>query len=139
MKVRKLEARDIFSMVRLLNKAGIKRLKEKVTPERMEFVKKLAPGKNDEKKEEERAGENAEEKQREAGINIIMEFVPDLLDLVLDAEDELYKFLSRITETDEATISKLPPDEFMQMVVDIVKAPEFMGFFTAAKKLMNTD
>ena len=114
--LRSLKADDIFLAVRVINKIGIKGLKDCFnTPEVMKAI-------------------TGAEKEQDAdvsavGMTVMLEIAGLILEHVPDCRNEIYALLSALSGMTQAEIAELPSGVFIQMVMDVIKKEEFRDFF----------
>lgn len=113
--MRKLQTSDVFALVRLINKAGIKdEIKAKILE--IEDMK------------------NAD----------VESFGYDMLDLLIEKaaepkiETEIYVFFADIFETSEDEIKTMDPIEFFNKVLEVATLDRWLAFFESAAKLMKS-
>jgi hypothetical protein len=137
--LRELCAEDMFPMLTIIRKIGIKEFKDCFSKETIEEVVDLFMNGAKEKTEE---AEEGEEKQDNtlvvAGITILPS-VLDIADVLLcnipKCEYDFYKFLASISNLKVEEIKKLKMADFFEMIVDVVKKEEFKDFFKVVSKL----
>lgn len=123
--MRKLKGTDIFTVLRLLSKLGVKDLvldtfgktdlsKVKDATD----VKLLAEGK---------------------GANLIAVVVETLTDKLPLIEDDLNQFLGDLTGNDAKEIADLEFGEYMQLIMDFFKKEELKDFFQQLSLFSNTE
>lgn len=71
------------------------------------------------------------------GIPIAMELGSILIENLPNAEQEIYKFLENLSGVKVADLQQMPPAEFMEMIIAVVKKPEFKDFFTVLSKQLS--
>lgn len=126
MTLRTLKSSDLFIVVGILNKIGFKEMKKIFTPENLSLLKDRVQG---------------EDKDLDAtsifGFNIIMDVAQIILDNLPKIEDDLYRFLGSLTDTTADEIRDLPLPDFADLIVQVIKKPEFPDFFKAVSRLFN--
>lgn len=135
--LRELCADDMFPMMTILRKIGIKEFKDCFNKETIENLVEVFMNGAKTKGEEE--AENAQDNTLVvAGISI-MPSVFDIVDVLLNnipkCENDLYKFLSNISNLKVEEIKKLKMADFVGMIVDVVKKEEFKDFFKVVSEL----
>lgn len=115
--LRALNATDIFAFVAIIKKIGIKNFKNCFSTEDIKNLKE------------------AKGNEEEIGMAVVIEVADVIISNLQECENEMYNFLSRLSGLKIATIKELPPATFMDMIVDIIKKPEFDDFFKAASRL----
>lgn len=119
---RKLSTSDIFPMLKLLNKIGIKELKENESMKNVlfMFMGGTAKGKVDVNK---------------LGVDIFFELASIITECIPKCESELYSLLSVTSNLAVDDIKAQSPATTLEMIVDFIKKEEFGDFFRAASKL----
>lgn len=101
--LRNVQATDIFSMIKIIRKVGVKNIADAFnTPQ----------------------GEN-ENNRGWAILDVIFERLPY-------CENEVYEFLSRLSGMEANEIATLDPDMFMMMIFDVIDQPKFKDFLKVA-------
>lgn len=123
--MRKLKGTDIFKVLRLLSKLGVKDLvldmfgnTDLAKVKDATDVKLLADGK----------GANL--------MAVIFETLTDKLPLI---EDDLNQFLGDLTGNDAKEIADLEFGEYMQLIMDFFKKEELKDFFQQLSLFSNTE
>ena len=138
--LRNLEAQDIFSLSRIIKKIGIANFKKCLEGE--EIKKAIAEYLNGDK-EAEKADEKEAEKKKAlegltiAGIDVTFEIASVVFDRLPECETEVYNFLASLSGLKVIAIQKLPAADFFDMVIDVIKKPEFKDFFKRASRLFS--
>ena len=122
--LRRLAAKDIFAMSRVIGKVGLNNFKRCFDNEEL---RTLVSGLSDDDKKDDK-------KITAVGMTVALEVADVLFAHLPDCEKELYQFLSSVSGLKVAEIQELPMDEFFEMVVEIVKKPEFKDFFKVASR-----
>lgn len=116
--MRMLKSTDIFPMVQILNKIGFSEIRDIITPE------KLTGLLSDDKGEE-----DSVDLSTILGFNLIFEIATIILKNLTKCKDDLYSFLSDVSEKSVAELEDQTPAEFLQLIIDVLKKPEFGDFF----------
>lgn len=124
MEMRKLQATDLFSMVRILNLIGFKTIRESIDFNKIMEAKKTI------------TEENADEVIKSLGADIVIPIVEVLLENLPKIENDLYKLLASLTGTKDKDIAKLGINDFMDLLIALIKKEEFVDFFKRASKLI---
>lgn len=130
-KLRDLCAEDIFPMLNILKKIGIKEFKECFSKETLESIVDLFV-KGTKTKEDDKSGASEDNTLAAVGISILPS-VLDIADVLLTnipkCENDFYKFLENVSDLSTAEIKKLKMADFMGMIVDVIKKEDFKDFF----------
>jgi len=111
--LRSLKASDVFMMTKIINKIGIKEVKDCFnSPD----VKKAITG--------------AETEDTTAvGMQVMIEIAALIVSHLPDCEMEIYQFLASLTEKNPGEIRELPMATFFDMIMDVFRKEEFSDFF----------
>lgn len=123
--LRPLKTSDIFLMSRVIGKIGINNFKRCFDSDE---IKKAVAGMSEEDKKNDDA-------ISAVGFQAALEIADVLFAHLPDCEKELYTLLSALSGLKVNEIQDLPPDVFFEMIVEIIKKPEFKDFFKVASKL----
>ncbi len=143
--LRRLNATDVFLMVRILGKI---RINEWIpclqSPRVMELIRKIMETEEQDGEkavQAEESGETAEEKLSNeefiAGIGVAMEVVNILLQHLPECRAEIFQLLSGVSGIGVKEIEALDAEIFINMLVDFVRKEEFLGFIRAAARLVH--
>ena len=116
--MRNLKSTDIFPMVQILNKIGFSEIRDIITPE------KLTGLLSDDKDQE-----DSVDLSTILGFNLIFEIATIILKNLTKCKDDLYSFLSDVSGNSVAELEDQTPAEFLQLIIDVLKKPEFGDFF----------
>lgn len=121
---RKLETKDIFPLFKLLNKIGIRDLKENEGMKNVVFAfmggAATTKGKVDVNK---------------IGMDLFFELASVITENIPKCEMELYTLLASVANLSVDDIKKQSPAVTFEMIVEFVKKEEFKDFFSVALKL----
>ena len=119
---RKLSTADIFPTLKLINKLGLKQLKED------EGIKRLVS---------QISGATTKGKidPTALGLDIFLELTCLVVDNLPKCEVELYELLSSTSGMTVEEIKALEMSVFVEMITDFIKNEEFGDFFKAVTKL----
>lgn len=133
-KLRNLEARDIFIMAKILGSIGVKELKNCFKDE--EIKKLIGNKKADEDKTTDMDEVTITDEQLEqVGISVALEMAGMILNNLMSCEKYIYKLISNLSGLEEDTVKTLPIDVFAEIIVDICKKEEFKDFIKVASSL----
>ena len=132
--LRELCSDDVFPMLNIIKKIGIKEFKECFDKDTLEnIVSMFMKGANPGNKEE-----DSEKTLAAVGITLI----PSVLDVadvfignIAKCENEIYKFLENVSNLTVKEIRKLKMADFIGMIVDVIKKEEFKDFFKVVSEL----
>lgn len=119
---RRLSTQDLFPMLRLLNKMGIKDLRDNENVKNISMMLSVTTGKK-----------NID--VNKIGIDVFVEIACLIVENIPKCEAELYTMLST---TSNLTIDEIKAQDMavtFEMIVDFVRKEEFGDFFKAVAKL----
>ena len=125
--MRKLQATDIFSVVKILNGIGIKHVKEAINIDELNNIRK---GLTD---------DNADTVTSQVGFNVIMSLVTVIIENLPKVETDLYNFIGSVINVKAKDVAKMDMGEFMDVLIAIIQKDEFKDFFKRASKLIKKD
>lgn len=115
--LRALKADDMFMMLKIINKIGIKEVKECFnSPEVKKAISGAAAGLDD-------------SEVASVGVQVAMEIASLVISHLPDCKNEIYQFLSSLADMSAEEIADLPMGTFVEMIVDVFKKEEFKDFF----------
>lgn len=129
MELRRLQASDLFSMVKILNGIGLKNVKDAINQEDIAEARKKAQYATEN-------GLDVADIASEVGTNIIMSVLGVVLEHLPNVEKDLYNFLGSVANIKASEVAKMEIADFMTLIVEIVKKEEFADFFKQASKLI---
>jgi len=120
--LRKLCARDIFPMSKILSKIGIKEFKECFASEEVKtMVAQMSSGEKPADVES-------------VGMTVVLEVADIFLGNLSSCEEHIYQLLAGLSGKTKKDIAELPMDVFVSMIIDIIKKEEFKDFIQAVTK-----
>ena len=118
--LRELEAADMFTVSTILSKIGIRKIQDCFnTPEITNAI----------------ANKSTANLAEVVGINVAFDIAGIILENLESCKDDIFKLLGRLTGTDKAKIAKLPPADFMELIIEVVRKKEFRDFILVVSKL----
>jgi hypothetical protein len=136
--MRKLKSTDIFPMVGILNKIGFSDIKDMLTPEKVKDLMKAMKTKDENEDPDE--NENKDEDldfSTILGFNLIFEVATIIFANLMKCKDDLYTFLSDVSEQSIKELEDLPPADFLELIIEVLQKPEFGDFFKVVSKFFN--
>lgn len=124
--LKKLTTKNVFSLVRVIKKFGIEDFKKCFFNQNVQnlFVEKKEEGADNDKLLE----------------TVGMEVAFDVANIVIinlpNCEEEIYDFLSQISNLSKKKVEDLPMNEFFEMIIDVVQKEEFKDFFTLVSRFL---
>lgn len=119
---RRLSTQDIFPMLRLLNKIGLKDLRDNDNIKNIVMLSTSTAGKN-------------KIDVNKLGMDVFLEIACLIVDNIPKCEIELYSLLS---QTSDRTVDEIKAQDMavtFEMIVDFIRKEEFGDFFKAVIKL----
>lgn len=120
--LRGLTADDIFLVVNVIRKIGIKEMKNCFAAPEVREAVKAAMQDGEEKKAE-------ESDLTSVGMAVMLEAAGVIIDHLPDCKAEIYALLAALSGKEADEIAALPSRVFMAMVKDTVRKKEFPDFF----------
>lgn len=131
--LRNLEADDLFIMIGIISKIGIKEFKGCFESDEV----KAAITNVAKKKKDADANEDADDDVvASIGISVALDIAAILLANIGKCKNDIYALLANLSGVKEKEIAKLPIKTFTGMIFDLVKKKEFADFFQDAVKFL---
>lgn len=122
--LRELQARDVFSMAQIINRIGFREFKKILDSDDVRDA--IAAAKDD---------EDGTVNVEAVGLQVVLDVVGVVMDNLPKAEQEIYSLLSSLSDIPAKEIQTMGMVEFVSMVIDVLKKPEFGDFIKVASKL----
>lgn len=119
-----LQSSDIFHMLRILSKIGVSEIKGCFSSP--EIIKAISNA--------QASGEELD--LSSLGVGVVFEIAGIIVDNIPKCEQEIYVFLSRLSGIDPEYIMNMDAVVFFEMIVDVIKKPEFKDFMRVASGLI---
>ena len=123
--LRDLTADDMFPMIQIISKIGIREFKSCFESEN---VKKLAAEMTSGKA-------SKDELKATVGVTVAFDLASVVLSNLANCKDDIYLLLSQLSGMTTKAIAQLPMVTFVEMIIEVIKKKEFADFFQAAVKL----
>lgn len=127
--MRKINTGDVFKLARIIKATGAKEEIFNIYSESRKLKEELET-----EVSQESATEKTEAVQEKIGIKIFFVIFDNCSDEKV--EKLVYKLIGGIAEMKETEIEKMPLDEMMKLLGDIVKENNIANFFDSASKLV---
>lgn len=121
--IRPLSAKDIFPMVKIIRKIGLNDFGKCFESEEINAITATFSG-------------GTEELARMVGMNVVLKIVDVILENLPAVGEEVFVFLANLTGKTKTEVEDLPMDVFFNLVVDVLKREEFVGFMKAVSRLV---
>lgn len=132
---RKLCAKDVFPMVGIIKKIGLKEFKAFFEGEGISKIMKIFTVQKSEKTVEDSAEETSAEKTvEELGFSLALEMAEIIFCNLESCENDIFKFLASISEMKVEDVRNLDLATFAEMVIDFFKKDDFRDFFKVVSK-----
>lgn len=131
--LRDLQSKDLFLMLKLLNKIGMKELKKVFESDSVRDKIKNLKGKGS--TDDESNGEVSKDQMASVvGISVAIEIGGIILENIPLCENEIYTMLSALTGMKLKALQEVKPAVFAEMILDVVHKEEFKDFFKVVSK-----
>ena len=124
MELRKLQASDIFSMVRIINGIGFKTIKDSINVDEINEIRK---GMTD---------ENSDVIASKVGTNVVMSILGTVIENLPKVENDVYEFAGNVAGMKAKDVAKMEAGDFIELLISIFTKDEFKDFFSRASKLI---
>ena len=124
MELRRLQATDLFGMVKILNKIGLKNIKDAIDVNEIKEMRKALTGGNE------------AQVMSEIGMNVVMSVVGVVFEHLPSVETDLYNFVGSVANMKAKDVAKMDVGDFMDLLISIAQKEEFKDFFNRASKLI---
>ena len=124
MELRKLQASDIFSMVRIINGIGFKTIKDSIN---VEEINELRKGMTD---------ENSDTVASQVGMNVVMSILGTVVENLPKVENDVYEFAGNVAGMKAKDVAKMDAGDFIELLISMFTKDEFKDFFNRASKLI---
>ena len=124
MEMRKLRAKDIFTIVDMINDLGLMPIiKDLLSGDlRKTIIKQATKKSTDEETTEETTTE--ETTAEEIGLDVILELIEKLLTKVPEARVKVHELFAELCGVEVATIDEMALDDYFDLYADFFKKPE---------------
>ena len=124
MELRKLQASDIFSMVRIINGIGFKTIKDSINVDETNEIRK---GITD---------ENSDVIASKVGTTVVMSILGTVIENLPKVENDVYEFAGNVAGMKAKDVAKMEAGDFVELLISIFTKDEFKDFFSRASKLI---
>ena len=124
MELRKLQASDIFSMVRIINGIGFKTIKDSIN---VEEINELRKGMTD---------ENSDTVASQVGMNVVMSILGTVVENLPKVENDVYEFAGNVAGMKAKDVAKMDAGDFIELLISIFTKDEFKDFCSRASKVI---
>lgn len=127
--LRNLCAKDIFPMTVIIRKIGLKDIGACFDPEEIKAMTESLFG-------EDGGEKSIDDIAETVGVSIVLEIVDVVLANLSAAEQDIFGFLAGLAGMTADEVANLPMDVFFEMLVDVFRKEEFVGFMKVVSKLL---
>lgn len=124
MELRKLQATDLFGMVKILNGIGLKNIKDAIDTNKIKEMRKDI------------TDDNADQITSDIGMEVIMSILTVVLGNLPSVETDLHNFVGSVVNMKAKDVAKMDIGEYMDLLIAIAQKEEFKDFFKRASKLI---
>ena len=125
--IRALGAKDIFPMIKIISKIGLKDFGKCFEPDEIKAITDMFS---------ENENTNIEDMAEIVGVSVVLKIVDIILEHLSDAEQEIFAFLAGLIGKTAEDVANLPMDVFFELLIDVFKRKEFVGFMRVVSKLV---
>ena len=125
--LRALCAKDVFPMVKIIRKIGLKDIGKAFNPDEIKAITESVS-------EEENA--TVDSIAETVGIAVVLKIVDVILENLEAAEQEIFGFLGGLAGMTADEVGSLPMDVFFEMLVDTFQSKEFVGFMKVVSRFL---
>lgn len=126
--LRKLKSSDLFKIVNIISKIGLKKIKDCIFEENnSKTIKDLKKSINE---------ENKDKIANEIGSHIMISVGIIILENLENIEKDLYVFTGSMCGKEPKEIEELNPNDFLELLISISEMDDFKDFFSQALKLV---
>lgn len=126
-KLRGLCAKDVFPMVKIIRKIGLKDIGKAFDPEEIRAITETVSDDED---------TTVDGIAKTVGITVILKIVDVILENLEAAEQEIFGFLGGLAGMTADEVGSLPMDVFFEMLVDTFQSKEFVGFMKVVSRFL---
>ena len=125
--LRALCAKDVFPMVKIIRKIGLKDIGKAFDPEEIKAITESVS-------EEENA--TVDSIAETVGVAVVLKIVDVILENLEAAEQEIFGFLGGLAGMTADEVGSLPMDVFFEMLMDTFQSKEFVGFMKVVSRFL---
>ena len=125
--LRALCAKDVFPMVKIIRKIGLKDIGKAFNPEEIKAITESVS-------EDESA--TVDSIAETVGIAVVLKIVDVILENLEAAEQEIFGFLGGLAGMTADEVGSLPMDVFFEMLMDTFQSKEFVGFMKVVSRFL---
>ena len=124
--LRKPKATDLFVVSNIIKGIGLKNIADCFNSDEIKVIRNSVSGEK-----------VSSETLNQAGITIVLSIGELILDRLDDVKDDVIKFMSCLSGLKIKEVEDLPITEFAEMLMAIIKEPDFVDFIKVVLKSFN--
>ncbi len=124
--LRKPKATDLFVVSKIIKGIGLKNIVDCFNSDEIKVIRNSVSGEK-----------VSSETLNQAGITIVLSIGELILDRLDDVKDDVIKFMSCLSGLKIKEVEDLPITEFAEMLMAIIKEPDFVDFIKVVLKSFN--
>lgn len=134
--LRRLTAKDIPLMLKILKKMNVKRFAQCFTNPEIQKLMSDISNKKETKNEEIEIDTEKQDITASVGGAVFFELMPLILDAISDCTLEVNELLASVAQTSVEEVNNLDLKIYISMILDFIKKDEFSDFIKVASKLI---
>lgn len=134
--LRKLADADLFPVLQLLRKLGLKDFKDAFIEKKHEYMQQLKEFNPDKYETDEEKAKAMEDLQRSAGINVVMDMADVMISKIETHKDAIYGFYSDLAGVAPEEIMQMEFGTLPLMIYDSFSEVKNTAFFKVLSKLL---
>lgn len=124
--LRKPKATDLFVVSKIIKGIGLKNIADCFNSDEIKVIRNSVSGEK-----------VSSETLNQAGVTIVLSIGELILDRLDDVKDDVIKFMSCLSGLKIKEVEDLPITEFAEMLMAIIKEPDFVDFIKVVLKSFN--
>lgn len=130
--MRTLNATDIFPMLNIISKIGLRNIKSLVNDGTIETI--VATAKAD--KDSKGANKTKRDALERVGISLFLELGDIVCGNIMKCQDDIFNFLAALCNVDVEEIKTIGMDEFAELIITFLKKDELRDFMRVVSKFL---
>lgn len=127
-KMRKLNAKDIFPMLNIISKIGLKNIKTLIEDGTVEAIVSFVKSKDDESKDA-----NLEK----VGLSLFLELGDIVCSNIMKCQNDIFEFFASLCEVEASKLEDLGMEEFIVLIIQFAQKEELKDFLKVVSKFLN--
>lgn len=133
-KMRKLNATDIFPMLNIISKIGLKNIKTLINDGTVEAIVHSVKPKSGQNEKGETKGSYDLEK---VGLSLFLELGDIVCSNIMKCQNDIFEFFASLCEVDIDKLKNLGMEEFVVLIIQFVQKEELKDFMKVVSKFLN--